>query len=51
MSEITVLPVLDLRLLFKMLEEKTARNKSEILAINSLDEAYLVSYSLDFNSR
>lgn len=48
MSKIMVLPVLDLRLLFKMLEEKTTRNKNEILAINNLDEAYLVSCSLDF---
>jgi len=39
-----VLPVLDLRLLFKMLEEKTTRNKNEILAINNLDETYLVLY-------
>ena len=48
MSKIMVLPVLDLRLLFKMLEEKTTRNKNEILAINNLDEAYLASCSLDF---
>ena len=35
-----VLPVLDLRLLFKMLEKKTTRNKNEILAIK-LEEAYV----------
>lgn len=43
-----VLPVLDLRLLFKMLEKKTTGNKNEILAINKLEEAYLVSCSFDF---
>lgn len=48
MSKIMVLPVLDLRLLFKMIEKKATRNKNEILAINKLEEAYLVSCSLDF---